>query len=1206
MATINGDGTDNELNGTASADTINGLGGNDTLDGGGGVDTLNGGEGDDRFQFDSGAYPFAGETYNGGNGNDTLFLAFLGGTFDFSQSSLTSIESLGSYGAPAVFKLTSQQFDALTGTIAADVTLSNGGTVDLSGVTYTGSGELRLSASATRVDLAGILGGSSPRVVGGLGNDTLNGSGGNDFLDGAGGTNLINGEGGNDSLRTVNLGTLDGGAGTDHAAFDLSALAGPVNVALSGTSGVVNTIRPGLTITNVESFEAIGTSGSDTISAAAGNDVLQGGAGNDDLNGGDGDDTLTGGAGRDTLTGGIGNDRLMVMSHGDLVAGEVLSGGDGVDSLWFAALGGGDLSIAVLSGIENLTISAIDPFNAGPTILSAAQLDALSGRISNSGSFFGPVVSIAIGSTGTVDFSGTDFNIYSITLNDSGNTVSLVGATGQLDGVLGQAGNDVISIGDTFTVAPQVQGGGGDDSLTGGANADLLTGGEGADTVRGGDGNDSLEIVVSADIASGDLLDGGEGTDTVRLRANETDISAAIFVSIERLEARFSQAVTLSAAQLDGLSEAVFAESVTLGTTGAANLAGTELEIFSLVLNAGGNSLNLAGATGYVTSVMGLAGGDVITASDVVLTSFDGGGGNDRLSGGLNGETLVGGEGDDTVSGGGGNDTLSGGLGQDSLSGGADDDIFLINANAEIGDGDVYDGGEGYDVIRAPFDFGAEALDFSGASFVNIESFQGSYFQAATLTAAQITGLTGELTLSACLVGSTGLVDLSDVRVEIDSLTLNEGSNLIVLDNINGSIDSVIGQGGDDTISATGYFSGFIGGGGGNDTISILGSGPGYQSASGGSGDDVLTSGDGEIWLTGGAGRDSLYGGGGNDSFDIDLATDLVAGEIYDGGSGDDYLHYNVGGAINFAGVSISSVESLWAWGATVTLSVSQLESFSKYARADVFVLSTAGAVDFSGTQVFADKITLHQSGTSLSLAGSTGLVALVQGQNGNDGIVGSAVAERLNGGGGNDTLAGGAGIDTLTGGLGNDIYVDVVGDTVIELSGGGTDTVVLAAHTNLATFANVENITLNGSGNFNAVGNSMANVLTGNDGNNRLSGSGGTDTLIGGLGNDTYISPLGDAILELADQGFDTVESDATASISQLAQVEAIVLTGTANINATGNAGGNALTGNAGNNILNASTGIDTMTGGAGNDTYYVDAGADQTIEAVAKARTW
>jgi len=138
-------------------------------------------------------------------------------------------------------------------------------------------------------------------------------------------------------------------------------------------------------------------------------------------------------------------------------------------------------------------------------------------------------------------------------------------------------------------------------------------------------------------------------------------------------------------------------------------------------------------------------------------------------------------------------------------------------------------------------------------------------------------------------------------------------------------------------------------------------------------------------------------------------------------------------------------------------------------------------------------------------------------------------------------------------------------------------------------------NDTLNGAGgNDTLMGGDGADRLTGGIGDDRLVGGLGNDTMSGGAGNDYYvIDSTRDSITELASEGNDTVESSVSFTLG--ANVENLVLTGSANLTGTGNELANRITGNDGANLLQGKAGNDTINGGAGNDTIDGGTGNDQ-----------
>ena len=218
-----------------------------------------------------------------------------------------------------------------------------------------------------------------------------------------------------------------------------------------------------------------------------------------------------------------------------------------------------------------------------------------------------------------------------------------------------------------------------------------------------------------------------------------------------------------------------------------------------------------------------------------------------------------------------------------------------------------------------------------------------------------------------------------------------------------------------------------------------------------------------------------------------------------------------------------------------------------------------------------------------------------LDGGSGDDILLGLTGKDILTGGAGNDFLDGGFGADTMSGGTGNDTYmIDDLGDLISEAVNAGTDTVLSSVSYTLT--ANVENLTLTGTGSINGTGNDLNNVITGNSGNNTLDGGLGADTLIGNIGNDTYfVDNLGDVITEAVNAGTDSVYASTSWVLG--ANLENLTLTGSANLAGTGNALDNIVTGNSGGNSLDGGSGNDVLWGLSGNDTLIGNSGNDRII---------
>jgi Ca2+-binding RTX toxin-like protein len=669
------------------------------------------------------------------------------------------------------------------------------------------------------------------------------------------------------------------------------------------------------------------------------------------------------------------------------------------------------------------------------------------------------------------------------------------------DTLRGNAGNDTLD------------GGTGNDFLEGGNGNDLLYGGAGIDTLNGGAGNNTLI--------------GGSGDDLYLISSTTNTITENADEGIEIVNSSVSY---------------ILGDNLEYLTLIGSNINGTGNTLNNILHGSSGNNA-LDGGAGIDTLIGGL-GNDtylVDTTTDTITENINEG--TDTVSSSINyilganienltltgtsningtGNTLnnvlTGNSVNNLLDGGIGNDTLNGGTGIDTLIGAAGDDTYLVDTATDI---ITENANEGIDTVSSSVTY---------TLGVNLENL--------TLTASSING-TGN-TLNNVLTGSSGNNAL-DGNAGIDTLIGGAGNDTYLVDtntdtvteNVNGGTDTVSSSASyvlgvnleNLTLTGTGNIDGT-----GNTLNNVL---------TGNSGNNTLNTGDGNDTLNGGAGNDTLIGGNGNDTYLVDTT---IASTITE----------NVNEGTDIVSSSVSHVLS------------ANLEN-----------LTLTGTSNINGT------------GNTL-----------------NNVLTGNSVNNLLDGGIGNDTLSGSAGIDTLIGGFGDDTYlVDTATDIITENANEGSDTVSSSVTYTLG--ANLENLTLTGSS-INGTGNTLNNVITGSSGNNTLNGSNGIDTLIGGAGNDTYLVDTNtDTVTENINQGTDTVSSSVTYTLG--VNLENLTLTGTGNIDGTGNTLNNVLTGNSGNNTLNAGdgndtidggTGIDTLIGGNGNDTYLVDTTTDILTE--------
>ncbi len=1149
---INGTGNtlNNWLVGNSGTNLLTALAGDDTLDGGTGVDTLVGGTGNDLYLVDNSSDVI---TENSGEGVDTVQSS---ATYTLASNIenliLTGLNVIDGTGNTLDNELSGNSRnntltgnagnDILDGGIGADTLVGGTGNdtyiVDNSGDVITensaeGSDLVKASVSYTlsaNIEDLMLMGTNSINGTGNSSNNRITGNSGDNILDGGAGADVLIGGAGDDTYLVDNAGDLTGefvdeGYDTVLASVTYTLGANVEDLTLMTGSGAIN--GTGNTLDN----------------------WLTGNESANQLSGGAGNDTLDGSAGADTLIGGTGDDTYVVESASDVITESASEGTDMVES---------SISWTLGSNLENLML------------IGTAALNAVGNSLNNT----------LIGNEGNSTLAG-----------GTGNDIYVIQNATMVITENAAEGTDTVQSSVSYTLGANLEnltltgynstagtGNSGANVMTGNSSDNTLDGGLGADSLIGGLGDDVYIVDNSGDVVTENA---SEGIDTI-----QASLSYTLSANTENLTLTGGSALTATGNSLDNIltgnnaastliggmgndlyiisnSATVITENASEGTdtvqSSVSYTLSTNVENLTLTgssaLNGTGNSLNnVLTGNNAASTLIGGAGNDTYIISNAATVVTEGAAaGTDTvqssvtytLSANVENLTLTG---SNALSGTGNSldNTLSDGTGLSTLSGGAGNDTYVTSSAQSVVQENA---AEGTDTVQASVSYTLSA---------NVENL--------TLTGTSDLNATGN-TANNTLTGNSGN-NILDGGTGADTLSGGTGNDTYVVDNA-GDVVSESASAGTDTVqSSVSYTLG-------SNVENLTLTGSSALTATGNSADNVLS---------GNSGNSTLIGGLGNDTYAIQNATTVITENASEGtDTVQSSVSYTLG--TNLENLTLTGSSALTATGnsgANVITGNNGASTLLGGAGNDTYVVS---GIDTVVTENVSEGTDTVQASVSYTLGSNLENLTLTStgningtGNTGNNQLTGNTGNNVLVGGDGNDTLDGGIGEDTLVGGLGNDTYVlDNLSDVVQENAAEGTDTIQTSVTYSLG--ANIENLTLTGTSDLSATGNTANNTLTGNSGNNQIDGGTGADTLIGGTGNDTYtVDNAGDVVTENASEGTDTVLTSINYTLGS--NVENITLTGLSNLTATGNSGNNVLTGNEGNS---------TLVGGAGDDTYIL-----------------
>jgi Ca2+-binding RTX toxin-like protein len=1191
------------ITGTSSANTITGGTGADSIDGAGGADVLSGGAGDDSV-----AYYGTESSIDGGTGTNTLMLR-----------------------AATTVNLAS-----------ADVTTSD----SISVVNF-----LNVDASAL---------GTAVTMTGSSAANTITGGSGNDTIDGGGGADIINAGSGNDAVTYRGTeASIDGGGGTDTLTFSATGSVTAINL-----TNADQTTGDSVAIANFENVNAsifttaltvTGSSVANSITTGSGDDTIDGGGGADVIVAGSGNDTVSYYGSETSVDGGTGTNTLILNTSAvlNLANANQLSFGAGT-----------------ISNFQNVNASAV---SAAVSITGSSGANVITGGSGNDTiDGAGGADTLAAGAgNDTVSYYGTEVSV------DGGtgtNTLILKAATTVNLGSADQTSGDSVNVTNFQNVdasavssSMSITGSSAANTITAGSGDDTVDGGGGADVINAGGGNDTV-----AYRGTETSIDGGAGSDTLVLSAGAS-VTAVNFTVSSGVDQTTGDSTSIM--NFENVNASVLSTAVTVTGSSSANTITTGSGNDTVdggggadVIAAGGgndsvsyygNETSIDGGTGTNTLVMrttatvNLGNADQTSGDTPNVTNFQ----NIDASALSTAASLTGSSSANTITGGSGADTIDGSGGADIIAAGSGNDtVTYRGTEASI------DGGAGIDTLVLAASGGTTAVNFSvtagsdqttgdSVSVINFESIDASLVSSAlTLTGSSsantITGGSGNDTIDggggADIIAAGGGNDTVTYRGSETSIDGGTGTNTLLM-----SVAATINlANADQTAGDSTAVSNFQ-----NVDASALST---ALSITGSSAANTITGGSGNDAIDGGGGADIISAGGGNDT-----VTYRGTETSIDGGTGTNTLLLNAVATVNLANVDQTSGDSITvgnfqnvdasALSSSVTLTGSSSANTITGGSSDDTIDGGGGAdiiaagggndsVTYRGTEASidggagSDTLVLAAAGgiTAVNFSVAAGVdqttgdtTSATNFENLNAGILstavtvtGSAAANTITTGSGNDTIDGGGGADVISAGAGNDTVSYYAAETSID-GGTGTNTLSLKAAVtvnlgnadvtsgdaaNVTNFQNVDASALSSA--VSLTGSSSANTITGGSGADTIDGGGGADIIAAGGGNDTVTyqgtetsidGGAGTDTLVLAASGGVTAVNFSVAGGSDQTTGDSVSVTNFESIDAslvssaltlTGSSSANTITGGSGNDTIDGGGGADVIAAGGGNDT--------------------